>query len=120
MSLLRYSLFLFLVHTTAYATSYEIIPLNQASEVALKNSPLKSYVVSADHSQQQFHKKTYKAFNKISQILDLKSASSSIDPLDFVYDSRFLTESTFVSKYSVFPKLKLIKARQIAAEVYSK
>ena len=102
--------------SSALANDLEVIPLNSNSEKVLKNSPLSSYVVSLDQAQETFHKKTILAYQKMSSFVDFKK----VEPLDFVYDSHFLTESAFFSKYPSMAKTSLSKARQIASEVYAK
>ncbi len=100
----------------AKAGEYEVIPLDRATESSLKSSPLSPYVSSTHKGQEDFHKKTVRAYKKMSAICDFKK----IDSLDFVYDSHFLNENAFYKKYSSISRAQLTKARQIATEVYSK
>ncbi len=98
----------------AFATEFQVIPLNSTSEKILKSSSLSPHVVSPDQSQKDFHQKTLRAFAKMSPLINFKN----IDAFDFIYDSHFLTEAAFINKYSSFSKSSLQKARQIASEVY--
>lgn len=103
-------------NSKALATSFEVIPLDRSTEKVLLSSALSPYVVSIDHTQKEFHKKTVRAYKKMSLFFDF----NKVDALDFIYDSHFLTETAFFSRYTAVPKPQLIKARQVAAEVYSK
>lgn len=107
---------IFLFCAQSFATNFEVIPFNGNSEKFLKASPLAPYVVSLNHEQEDFSQKTNIAFKKMSFFLK----TEKFDALDFIYDSRFLTDAAFFTKYSSLHKVQLIKVRKIASEVYSK
>jgi hypothetical protein len=95
---------------------YQIVPLDASAEQVFKSSSLKPFVGPFDTDQINFHKKAAFAHKQISKFIEFKK----IDSLYFIYDSYFLTESGFYSKYPTIPKEQLTKARKIASEVFSK
>ncbi len=101
---------------SALAKEFDVIPLNSTAEKVLKSSSLSAQVGSFDQSQVDFHQKTILIYERIAPFIDFKK----VDALDFIYDSRFLTESTFANKYPAISKSSLSKARRVASEVYSK
>lgn len=101
---------------SANFNSPKIVPLDAASERALKKSSLAPYASQFDQEQAEFHRKANLAYQKISKTMSLPKS----DSLYFVYDCLFLTNEGFFSKYSQKPKAELAAARQTVQEVFSK